>query len=95
MSYKTSDSAFEKLCEIRGGQDKENDMTNHGIPTPLLFAAIDVIEHRMPCHISDGPEFEDEPLTLERDPDDFDSLNDTLIEIARLQIPTKDNDNEN
>jgi hypothetical protein len=66
-------------------------MTNHGIPTPLLFAAIDVIEHRMPCHISDGREFEDEPpIELERDPDDFDSLNDTLRDIARLQIPSKE-----
>ena len=32
-------------------------LTDHGIPTSVLFRALD--QHRMPCSITDGEQFED------------------------------------
>ena len=68
-------------------------ITNHGIPTPLIFVALDAARRRMddlsimPDSITDGEQFEDAPLEIYEERDGNDSLNDTLREIARLQIP--------
>lgn len=73
-------------------------MTNHGIPAPILFMALDSLERPFDerCSITDGQQYDEwlegVPSDEETDPDarydemrqqEIDELNDTLIDIAR------------